>query len=824
MNKIYEQVEKFLMGRNPMERVVAIECDYDDDRVSIIYNTENGDKKIHLDDFKPFCWVKRSACLKMFDGDRQKLRNTMNYYGIAVKPLTVSMQPNQNVNERLKNGYEFMFYAKKRMSFSEFQKFFQTAKTPIYPRKKKNESSSNVDKEILCVAPVEQYMIASGIRLFKGYNGYDELKRMLFDLETTGLVFKKDHIDQIGIRTNKGFETVINVKGDTLEERIENEHKATDEFLQIIAREKPDIIAGHNSENFDWRMLIENADAYGESFADMSLKYLRHPIYKKNKESVLKLGGEVEYFKPTCMWGTTILDSMHAVRRAQATDSNIKNANLKYVTKYLNLQKENRVYVPGDKIGKIWRDTEEKYAFNDKDGDWYEINEKHPIKEGYERVSGEYVVKRYLLDDIWETDKVELTLNESNFLIAKMLPTTFNRAATMGTAGIWKLILLAWCYENNLAVPSFTKSHSFVGGLSRLLKTGYAANVAKLDYNSLYPSIMLTWWVKSEVDVTNAILNMLNYVLTQREHYKGLKNEAGKQANKLSDYLKENSKHLTEEEIKKIKGDIQHFKAEKNANDKKQNPLKVLGNSVFGSFGSPSLFPFGDQKAAEFVTCTGRQCLRIMISHFKNLGYEPIVGDSVLGDTPLFIKYNDSNMIDIKPICEIFNDKFAERDALNREYDYSKKDYKVLCRSGWSDVNYVYRHKTDKDIYTVKDGNMSVDVTQDHSLFDEKQQEIKPTEITQKTKLEYFNGDIYHTEITSDKAKLTIQKCETSDRIINVTARYIKRGLFERFDTPIMNMSKDRTKQLLDLIGDDFVPSNKTLLAQLIYLKNKVSE
>ena len=823
MNRIYEQVEKFLMGRNPMERVVAIECDYDDDRVSIIYNTENGDKKIHLDDFKPFCWVKRSACLKMFDGDRQKLRNTMNYYGIAVKPLTVSMQPNQNVNERLKNGYEFMFYAKKRMSFSEFQKFFQTAKTPIYPRKKKNESSSNVDKEILCVAPVEQYMIASGIRLFKGYNGYDELKRMLFDLETTGLVFKKDHIDQIGIRTNKGFETVINVKGDTLEERIENEHKATDEFLQIIAREKPDIMAGHNSENFDWRMLIENADAYGESFADMSLKYLRHPIYKKNKESVLKLGGEVEYFKPTCMWGTTILDSMHAVRRAQATDSNIKNANLKYVTKYLNLQKENRVYVPGDKIGKIWRDTEEKYAFNDKDGDWYEINEKHPIKEGYERVSGEYVVKRYLLDDIWETDKVELTLNESNFLIAKMLPTTFNRAATMGTAGIWKLILLAWCYENNLAVPSFTKSHSFVGGLSRLLKTGYAANVAKLDYNSLYPSIMLTWWVKSEVDVTNAILNMLNYVLTQREHYKGLKNEAGKQANKLSDYLKENSKHLTEEEIKKIKGDIQHFKAEKNANDKKQNPLKVLGNSVFGSFGSPSLFPFGDQKAAEFVTCTGRQCLRIMISHFKNLGYEPIVGDSVLGDTPLFIKYNDSNMIDIKPICEIFNDKFAERDALNREYDYSKKDYKVLCRSGWSDVNYVYRHKTDKDIYTVKDGNMSVDVTQDHSLFDEKQQEIKPTEITHKTKLEYFNGDLYYTEITSDKAKSTIQKCETSDRIINVTVRYIKRGLFERFDTPIMNMSKDRTKQLLGLIGDDFVPSNKTLLAQLIYLKNKVS-
>ena len=159
-------------------------------------------------------------------------------------------------------------------------------------------------------------------------------------------------------------------------------------------------------------------------------------------------------------------------------------------------------------------------------------------------VSGKYIVERYLLDDIWETDKVELTLNQANFLIAKILPTTFQRACTMGTAGIWKLILLAWSYENDLAIPSFTPSHAFVGGLSRLLKTGYAANVAKLDYNSLYPSIMLTWWVRSCVDTTDSILYMLEYVLSNREKYKALKGSAGKEANKLKDYLDEHKDEL----------------------------------------------------------------------------------------------------------------------------------------------------------------------------------------------------------------------------------------------------------------------------------------
>ena len=37
-----EVVELFLNGRDPMERIISIECEYDDNTASIIYVNENG--------------------------------------------------------------------------------------------------------------------------------------------------------------------------------------------------------------------------------------------------------------------------------------------------------------------------------------------------------------------------------------------------------------------------------------------------------------------------------------------------------------------------------------------------------------------------------------------------------------------------------------------------------------------------------------------------------------------------------------------------------------------------------------------------------------
>jgi hypothetical protein len=322
-----------------------------------------------------------------------------------------------------------------------------------------------------------------------------------------------------------------------------------------------------------------------------------------------------------------------------------------------------------------------------------------------------------------------------------MLPVPFQKCCTMGTAGQWKSIMLAWSYENNLAVPMFGESKSFTGGLSRLLKVGFVDKVAKFDYNSLYPSITLTWDISDpEKDLMGAMLHFLEYVLLQREKYKGLMKKAGKLKDKLEGELA--NFNGSDAERKELEAQIRKAAEEKSSNDKKQLPMKILGNSFFGSYGAPNVFPFGSLVCAERITCTGRMSLRLMIYHFNKLGYEPIVGDSFTPDTPLFIKWKDSGMIDIRPVEQLINEHEIKTDALGREYDYSEKEFEVLCRSGWMSPEYIYRHNADKDIYEVSEGDMRVEITEDHSLFNSDKVKIKPSEITEDTKLEYYQEEI----------------------------------------------------------------------------------
>lgn len=804
-----EVVNTFLNGHDPMEHIIAIECGYDEDKVNIIYVNEKGEKRIKQDDFKPFIWVKHSAAIRLFNGNRPLLRSKLKQYGISIKKLITSDEKGTE-HERLENGYKYLFYANRRMSNQTFQKFFTEGGVPINERKKK-DSPNESNREFMAVTPVEQYMIETGRRLFKGYESYNELNRFIFDLETQGLDPRRHRIEQIGIHTNRGYDRVISIEGRTEEELDRNEIAAIQEFLKILSELKPDTVVGHNSENFDWNFMIVRCEQLGVDFSELSKEYFRHAIYKKSKEAVLKLGGEIEYYYPTIMWGHNVLDSLHAARRAQAIDSNMKSSNLKYVTKYLNLKKQNRVYVPGDKITSTWAIQDKVFGLCEDDGDWYRVTDKRPLLDGYNLVSGRYIVERYLLDDLWETDKVEDRLNESNFLVGKMLPTSFSRACTMGTAGIWKLIMLSWCYENGLAVPAASPNKRFTGGLSRLLKTGFVDRIVKLDYNSLYPSVILTWHVSTPIDVMNVMLSFLEYILTQREKYKGLKAEAGEKA----DSLKEKLKECDGEEKKEIEEEIKFWKAEKSGNDKKQLPLKILANSFFGGYGSPNVFPFGDILAAEKTTCISRMSLRLMISHFKSIGYEPIVGDSFTADTPLFIKYDINGDIDIKPISELIGK--TEVDPLGREYDTSEKPYKVLCRSGWVKPKYIYRHKTDKQLYEVSEGNMSVTVTEDHSLFNDRQEKIKPSEISQNTKLEYYKGNINSSN--KDYTWLNPQRA----RII---ARKILDGTIDRVSIALLNTNDiDCIKAFLDEF--EYMPLDtftKTCQAGIHFLKRKINK
>ena len=834
-----EAIEKFLDGHNDQQRIVNLDYKYDWDYIKVFYRDENDSRCVEEYPFFPFVWAKLTVCTKLCNGNRNELKTLMSRYGIGVKELDITNLQGEQCDEML-DGYRYLFYAKRKMSYSDFLDFFKKTGYPIYSK----DDSQKGSKYYLCVTPQEQFLISTGKRFFKGYEDYNELLRMIFDLETEGLDPTRHRIKLNGIRLNRpvqikdryfeNFNKIFRVEGETEAEKNASELNVIEIMLKAIKYFKPDIITAHNGENFDWNFIIERCKALGTDIETLSRKYFNgEVIFKSKRESILKLGGEIEKFHQTVVPTIITTDSLHAVRRAQALDSNMKEANLKYVTIYSEMVKQNRVYVPGEFIDKTLVDTEKHFAFNNENGDWYMVDKNcgkefvfdgntkrknipvfNNVAEGYELVTGEYIVERYLYDDLWECDKVEHRYNTPNFLICKMLPVPFQKCCTMGTAGQWKALLLAWSYENNLAIPPFSERKSFTGGLSRLLYVGFVDKVAKFDYNSLYPSIDLTWHVSDEKDLMESMLAFLEHVLTQREKYKKLKKKAGKEAEKIKEKL-QNHEYTTKEEGKKLNAEMLRLKGEESFNDKKQLPLKILGNSFFGSYGAPNVFPWGSTECAERTTCIGRQCLRLMIYYFNSHGYKPIVGDSFTPDTPLFIKYKDSGLIDIKPIEELIDVSSINIDALGREYDYSKKDYYVLCRSGWVEPSYIYRHKTDKDIYEITEGDTSIEVTEDHSLFNDKQEKIKPSEIDENTKLEYYREKILP-DCNLDCIK-TIAK--------SLGKQVAENDTFDRVPIGILNSNKSTMKAFYYSFMKNYredIEYSKTCLAGLQYIKRMI--
>ena len=229
----------------------------------------------------------------------------------------------------------------------------------------------------------------------------------------------------------------------------------------------------------------------------------------KIKEGILKLASEIEPYNQFDLWGFNVIDISHSVRRAQAINSEIKSWGLKYITKFIEKEKPNRIYVDGAYISKIYLENESYYV-NPKSGGWRKIGDpgtenlltKHPGK--YEIWPGRKIIEQYLDDDLYETLIVDDSFSQSTFLLSKLVPTTYQRIATMGTPTLWKLIMLAWSYENSLAIPEKDERRAIVGGLSRLLKVGFSKNIIKVDYQSLYPSIHLVFDIFPDCDVMGA--------------------------------------------------------------------------------------------------------------------------------------------------------------------------------------------------------------------------------------------------------------------------------------------------------------------------------
>jgi DNA polymerase elongation subunit (family B) len=659
------EIKNFLDGyNNDLKYLVNVETTSDSNYADCVIHEPGCEPKINKVKYTPFLYMKdlRRHNLLLYNGNDDRFEAMKGKYGITIEKLKTGNQ------KRLIDGFCYKLTSTK--SYNAIVNFLKDG--GIYPYEKIKDHNGNIIKDAngdakylyrdMFYSPrtTEQFFISTQSRLYKGIEEYNNIHKVTFDIETTGLRFQMARVIQIGVRDNRGFETILEATegDDDIAEKV-----LIEKFFRLIVELKPAIVCGYNSEDFDFNFLLGRGQILGVDFENMQTTLNKSVKLNRRDNVSVKYGNTADRFTATEIWGISVIDILHASKRTAAINSDLKETKLKYISKYEKISKDNRTYISGEDngIGKMYSD-DKIFVINEKN-DYLQIPEQYQelctklydlqktkseideveykknrnellenqsefikwykqdaIKKNMSIfITGKDIVRQYLLDDLWETEQVDELYNQSSFMLAKIVPTTYQRICTMGTAAIWNLLLTAWSYENDLAIPESDISENFSGGLARCYKTGYSKKIAKIDYASLYPMIQLSDDVFPIFDITGVIKKMLSYLTTTRNIYKKLAS---------GDVLNNDEIQLLEQidldtYTKFINNKI--TEADKAIFKIKQLPIKILNNSLFGALGSGISFNWSDNICAARITCSGRLHLRHAVSWFKGYDCEPLL-------------------------------------------------------------------------------------------------------------------------------------------------------------------------------------------------------
>jgi DNA polymerase, archaea type len=341
-----------------------------------------------------------------------------------------------------------------------------------------NEPEEPLSRLIYVRPPAEQYLTITGRTYFKGM-AYGDLRRMQFDLETTGLGFDLDRIFMVAIKDSDGFREV-------LDSGRMDEAEIIRELVRIVRERDPDIIENHNIFDFDIRFLIKRAQDQGVPMAlgrDGS-------EFRESRDSV-KIGAQNHSFTRYSLAGREIVDTLHATRRFSAIQRDLRSNGLKEAARYFGFAADDREYVQGPEIWRVFQEDPER-------------------------------IRRYCWDDVEEVDGLSQVLLGPSFALASMVPKPYERIATSGTGqGLIEPLLVRAYLSAGESLPTGKDVGAFAGGTTAVFTTGVVRNVVKADVASLYPSIMLTERLGPTTDRLGAFLELLDELTRLRLDHKG---------------------------------------------------------------------------------------------------------------------------------------------------------------------------------------------------------------------------------------------------------------------------------------------------------------
>lgn len=263
-NNIIE-IKKFLEGENEdLKYVVNVQANKYNNKAECIIHRPDGYKCIETHTYTPFLFVKdlKKHNIVLYDNNKDLIKLKLEQYGITFTKLKTVNQ------KRLENGYTYKVSSS--ISFNSILNFYKDGGVDIYEKQRNDKGRLIKDKmgnHILnnrkyfnYVSPEEQFFIDKKVRLFKGIDYYDNLHRLVFDIETQGLRPSINRIFAIAIKDNFGFEKLLKVKKN---DNDDEERNLIIDFFEIITELKPAVIAGYNSEEFDFDFIFKKSRDIG---------------------------------------------------------------------------------------------------------------------------------------------------------------------------------------------------------------------------------------------------------------------------------------------------------------------------------------------------------------------------------------------------------------------------------------------------------------------------------------------------------------------------------------------------------------------------------
>ncbi len=416
----------------------------------------------------------------------------------------------------------------------------------------------------LALPPEEQYLVATGRTYFRGLS-FDGLRRLQFDLETTGLDPRRDRIFMVAVRDPSGSIELLEASSD-------GDAGEADLIRRLVAKVSaadPDVIENHNLHGFDLPFLDRRARILGVPLAlgRIGPPGLRQRGARRGTTSGNDATRRIRFIAP----GRELIDTLDAVLRYDFATRELPNHGLKAVARHLGIARGDRENIRGDQIHAV-------YATD-------------PAR-----------VRRYAASDVEEVAGLARMLGGAAFALAQMAPRRYERVADAGAAtGVIDPLLVRAYLRAGMALPAHQPSdgtpHS--GAALHLFATGVARRVVKADVASLYPSLMREYRIGPSRDHLGAMLALVDRLVELR-----LAAKANARAAPAAS-------------------------AERYTHEALSAAMKLVVNSAYGYLAAGGgLTRFADVHAANEVTRRGRETLALMCRELAARGVTLLEADT----------------------------------------------------------------------------------------------------------------------------------------------------------------------------------------------------